>query len=496
MARDAGHAELAPEVLCRALLERGGLHAAFATFLRWRGDLLPTDLVVAFRHAREDVPVSRVDFCVLLREELGARGDLLAHRCEAVPCWSTRSRYAYLSTYEGRRVAVQAAREPVGKVEFQNFLRSMKKVPGAAGLPILSHAVMEEFREWVGLADEPGRERAYLEATGEVRNRTSFRYPELIPELCTEKLLCWYCPDGTPMSQRLAEADAASGSQLAQLVLEQTCLLGLVDADLDPADIVIAEDGTLGLRRWGRMLSLPPALIPIAVKYLSAVMAGESAVAGRMLLRLAVGNCPLHLEAALVKILANAEPELKGRLRFSASAAAFESNWRAISALGQRLPAYVIHLHRNLNALGYWCAATTTAPLSPSEVDSLTEVQFAVLGRLLRRRVGDLATRESASEWAASSAMLFVETMRQAARTVEDFRDNEFAMGLDLAETAIDPETRNRAVHKLVSTGMLLVVFLVCARWGRTAAAPWSILLEAAAAAAFLGLCWVVVRIG
>ena len=495
MARDARQAELAPEVLCRSLLDRGGLHAAFATFLRWRADLLPTDLIVALRHAREDVPVSRVDFAVHLREELGVRGDRLAQRCEAVPCWSTRSRYAYLSTWEGRRAVVQFEREPVGKAEFQNFQRSLKKIPALGGLPVLSHTVLEEFREWVALADEPNRERAYIEATGEVRHQTSFGYPELIPDLCTEKVLCWFCPDGVPISQRLAAKNPVAASQLAQLVLEESCLLGMVDTDLDPADVVVAEDGSVGVRRWGRMLSLQPAMLPAAVKYLSAVMAGDSSMSGRLLLRLAVGNCPMHLEAELTRILANAEPEMKGKLRFSASAAAFESNWRAISALVPRLPPFLTFLHRNLNALGYWCADAPAQP-SSSDADSLTEVQFAVLGRLLRRRVGDLATREAAQEWLAGSAMLFVETWRQAARTAEEFRDNELAVGIDLAETAIDPETKNRAVHKLVSTGMLLVVFLVCAHWGRTADQPWSMVLQGAAALAFVGLCWVVVRIG
>jgi hypothetical protein len=67
---------------------------------------------------------------------------------------------------------------------------------------------------------------------------------------------------------------------------------------------------------------------------------------------------------------------------------------------------------------------------------------------------------------------------------------------MELAETAIDPESRNVAVHKFVSTGLLLVVFLVCVDWARAVGAPWSGVLETVAAVAFLGLCWVVARIG
>ncbi|MBS1860021.1 MAG: hypothetical protein JST11_31920 [Acidobacteria bacterium] len=482
-------------MLCRTLLDLGGLGAAFANFLRWRADLLPTDLVVAFRAAREDVPVSRVDFCVALREDLGARGGQLAHECDPAPCWSSLSRYAFLSRYLGRRVVVQFAREPVGKAEFQSFERSLRKIPGAAGLSFLSHAVLAEFQEWMRLTDDPGRERSYMEAVGEVRDQISFAFPELIPELCTGKILCWYCPEGAPISERLAAGDPAAAGQLAQMALEQVCILGMVDAEFDPADITVAADGTVGVRRWGRMLSLPPALVPAAVKYLSSVMAGESAAAGRMLLRLAAGNCPIHLESALVKTLANSEPELKGKLRFSPSAAAFESNWRSVKSLVPRMPLFLTCLHRNLNALGYWCASAP-GQQSAAGADCMAEVQFAVLGRLVRRRLGTLVSRDAATEWAAGSAMLFVETIRQAARTAEDFRDNELAIGIDLAETALDPETRNRAVHKLVSTGMLLVVFLVSAEWGRTAQPPWSVLLEMVAVTAFLGLCWVVVRLG
>jgi hypothetical protein len=472
------------------------LHAAFATFLRWRADLLPSDFVLAFRHARENEPAARADFDYVLREELGGLGAQLAQNSGPSPCWSTRYRYAFPSTYQGRRIVVQCARAPVLEAEFQAFHSSLKTIPGARSVPILSTTVIREFREWADLADEPARERSYLEAVAEVRKQTSFLYPELIPDLCTERLLCWFCPDGEPVSQRLASADPKTSIQLAELILEQTCLLGIVDGDLDAADIVTTPDGPLAIRRWGRMMSVPPALVPVALKYVSAVLAGDSPVAGRMLIRLAVGNCPIRLESALTKVLASSEPEMKGRLRFPPSAAGFESNWRAIAALGLEAPLFLTFLHRNLNALGYWCAETSPAKQALPGGDCLAEAQFSVLGRLLRRRVGDLMSGESASEFAIGSAMLFAETLRQAARTAEDLRDNELSIGMEIAETAVDPETRNLAAHKFVSTGLLLVVFLVCVEWGRKVVAPWAGVLETVAAAAFLGLCWVVVRIG
>src|SRR5215831_3335352 len=111
--------------LCKELTERGGIYCSFATFLRWRADILPGRWVLGFRQAREAAPVARSEAEALLRQELGWRGDMLAAHLGAEPCWSTRARWAFRSRFEGREVVVEAAREPVSLSEFHTFEREV-----------------------------------------------------------------------------------------------------------------------------------------------------------------------------------------------------------------------------------------------------------------------------------------------------------------------------------------------------------------------------------
>jgi hypothetical protein len=211
-----------------------------------------------------------------------------------------------------------------------------------------------------------------------------------------------------------------------------------------------------------------------------------------MLLRLAVGHCPLQLEIALLKQMAGIEPDLKMRLRFPNSAMVFEGNWRALKKVVPQPPLFLECLHRNLNALGYWCAESVE---NTGSGDPIGQAQFAVLGRLVRRRLGDLTNTDDLTQMIAGSSLLFVETIRQASRTAEDLRDNELAMPMD-SDIGYESESRGGNLRNAVSVSVLLVVFLLSVHWGRSASMPASLLFTAVAAAAFVRLFWVVIRIG
>jgi len=475
------------------LEELGGWHLAYARFLCWRADLLRADDITTFRLAPEYAPpIERAEFANLLRAELGSRGDQLAARLAPDPCWSTLARCAYRSEYQGSAVVIQAARRPFSALEFREFERGLRKYREFSRTEAGSAAILRQFFEWARLSEDPLRERSFLEALQEGGANTSCRYPQVIPEISSGSILSWLWLEGDPVKLRIAAGDRRVASQLAELVLEQSCLLGMVDADIDPEWIVTTRDGRLALRRCHRMISLPPALLSSALRYVSGVMTANFAIAARMLLRLALGRSTSNLEAVLLKELSQVEPELKGQYRFPNSAMIFEGNWRAISRLVSRRPLHLDFLHRNLNAVGYWAAETV---VSGPESDCIVEAQFAVVGRMLRRRMSALLTTEAAGEWMVGSLMLFMETVRQMGRTAEDLRDNDLSLGMEIGGFKVESESRNRLARGAVSACVLVVIFLLSMRWGARVPGLWSVVLSAIAIAALGALFWVVARI-
>jgi hypothetical protein len=478
--------------LCSELIKRGGICAAFAAFLRWRADMLPRGWVRAFEQAREAAPVSRSEADAFLRQELGARGEELGAQLDKEPCWSTRARWAFRSRFEGRPVVMEAAREPVSAAEFRDFEREVSRLAGAPPSAVSSSA-LKQFRQWLSLTDDLARERAYLEAAGEFRTHTSFLFPEIVPSLCSGRVLSFTWIDGTPVSSRIASGGAKLGGQLAELVLELAGVLGMIDGDLDLEDVAIADGGRLAVRRWNRFIAVPPGLRLAVLKYLCGAMAGESPRAARMLVRLALGFDSESALASLRRALASVEPELKGELRFPASATMFESHWRALRSINRNPPLYLDCLQRNLHAVGHWCSEA--APQS-IDGDPLAEAQFAVLGRVIRRRGEDLFQKDSASGWAWGAAMLPWKALRRMIRLAEAFGESEAPTGFNPAQAEADTTAQNRRVLSFIGAALLLAVFLAGAHVARAESEPaWRSVGLVAAAAAFAGLAGVVVRL-
>lgn len=479
-----------------ALEELGGLHGAFAQFLCWRADLLGADYLGCLRRSRSAAPgIPRAEFARTVSTELGEKGERLARDLEPEPCWSTLSRCAYRTKHEGRVVVVQLARDPLPDAAFTAFERSLHLLDEEGARHATVPEVLCQFRQWVRLADSPGRERSYLEALSAMREKILVEYPAVVPEISAEKILCWYWVEGEPVSSRIAHGSPEAAQKMAEAVLEQLCILSVVDGELDPDAMVVTDSGRLALRRANRLMAVPAALVRIALKYVSAVLAGNSPLAAHSLLKLGCGRSPVELESRLLGALSSLQPELKVNLRFPPSATVFEGNWRALFRIGIEKPLFLDCLHRNLVAVGYW-NAETTAPAGPA-VDCLAEAQWPVLSRLLRSRLGGLFDRDAASEWFVGSGLLFFEALRQMNRLADEFQDNDLSIGVETADESEDASRRaNRTVRYGVFTGMLLVIFLVCLRWGVQAPAPISIALAAIGGVAAVGLFWVVSRIG
>ena len=106
--------------------------------------------------------------CARWWRRLGIEGERLAANLEDPPLWSTISRCAWRSTWEGR-----AGSGPgVASTRIQSGVRNVRarrrelREPGVA--PALHREVLRQYRLWLGISDSPSRERAYLETLSRV----------------------------------------------------------------------------------------------------------------------------------------------------------------------------------------------------------------------------------------------------------------------------------------------------------------------------------------
>lgn len=444
-----------------ALEELGGLYVAFGQFLSWRADLLALDYISALAGLRAPGPVQdRSDFTSVLVQELGVKGERICSALDDEPCWNTPWRVAYRTSYEGRALVVQVAARPIPERAWSEFENGIRQLRDPAVRQLTSPAVLAEFREWAHLARDVARERDYLAALGNQPGGTLIEYPRPIAELSGGRVLCWEWVDGEPLSALVRRNSIAAVGKLAEGLLEQFCILAVVNAEMDADAYVIKGDGKIALRRAHRMLAIPPPLARLVLRYITAVLANDDAMAADLLLRIAGRGIPLADSKALFDALAALQPELKVKLRFPASGKRFEAYWRAISDLTSRLPSFFNQMNRNLAAVSYWNAQAVAGRADAP--DCLADAQWPVLGRLLNARLRGLLTRETATEWAVGSGLLFFESMRQAARVADGVRDKELSLGFDFVVTggAGGGETA-RITRSLIIAAMLTVVFVL-----------------------------------
>ena len=477
-----------------AVEELGGLFASFGHFLRFRADLLRPDYLATLRHIKFPVPpVPRDDALRILTQSLGPGGRILGSSLEETPLWSTPSRCAWRSSWEGNPVVVQLARPAVTAAEWDRFESGVKRLrePGIAHA--LTPRVLRQYHAWLRLPDSAARERAYLQTLASFPHHGTMEYPQLLTDLCAGDVTCWDWVDGKPIEDVLDDPVSDAVRKLAEGMLEQMCLVAVVDADCDFSSMVLTPDKRIALRRANRLVPIPPAMARTVLKYVTAVLAGNSQHANRQLVRMALGYSSAAVEAQLHDALSNLEPELKINLRFPPSVGSFESNWRALATVTPERPLYLDCLHRNLLNLGYLDAESAPRGMTP---DTVGDAQWPVMGRLLKARMSQFSSRDTLAQWSLGSGLLMLELTRQATRLAEDFRDRDLAYTFAPAHEEDTSDASIRSVRLGIVIVVLLLVFLVCLRFGPALPGPWSGVATFAAVLSAGGLLWVLSRIG
>jgi hypothetical protein len=325
----------------------------------------------------------------------------------------------------------------------------------------------------------------------------------LIPEITTDRVLCWPWIDGETVSSLIRRGSVETVTQVAVSVLEQWCSLSIVDADIQTDALVMPVGGSrLVVRRLNRPLSVPPPAVNIGMKYIAAVLEGNASMTVQTLLSMAVGQSTANLEADLLDLMSGIEPELKVQLWYPGSSAAFESNWRALAKLDvtRPRPFYLDCLHRNLIALGYWTAEAVAA--GGKAADPIAEAQWPVVGRVLQSNASQLLNMGAVTEWSVGLGLLTFGALREANRVAEEFRENNLTMEVDIGASGADSRQSDSSQHHAranarmsVMAGFLLVIMLGVLRWGNELPRPAAALSVVVALVALAGLFRVVAKI-
>jgi hypothetical protein len=358
---------------------------------------------------------------------------------------------------------------------------------------VTTPAILAEFRQWLRQAESCGVERSYLQVLAKSRGELLVDYPEPIAEITTDRILCWPWVEGEPVGGLLKGGSMEAATQVAAAVLEQYCSLSIIDAELQLDSMVMGPGGRLAVRRFNRPITVPLAVVNTGMKYVAAVLEGNASKAAQSLVLLAVGKLTPGLQTSLLELMSAIEPELKVGLWFPKSAAAFESNWRALARLNVERPLYLNCFHRNLMAVGYWTAEAIDAGANPA--DTIADAHWPVVARVLKFNALQLIDPAVMAEWSVGLGLLGFGAMREANRLAEEVRDDNLTMEVEVGGPA-QPATEGRKNSgKWILIVGILAALLAAMRWGAGLGAIGQGWIAGLAFAALLGLYWAVTKL-
>ena len=447
-------------------------------------DILPNDYVECLAGVRWNVPpVPMMEFRQALVEELGGTGEMLARGLSPNPCWSTPARCAYQADFQSLHLVVQLARPSVSEASVEELVADLRNSGHGISAIVTEPWVVAEFNEWLNVTRMPSRERALLEALLQMRGKTQARYPALLPEFSTDRVLCWPWIGGEPFGADLASVAPKLRYALVEAVLEQMCVLCFVDGELDWSDVVALDGGGLAFRRISRPITVPMGRNRFVVRYIASTLGENTTDAPHWLLELAGCRGSSQMRTRLAAAMSEVQPEFSGIRRILPPLAAFMGAWRVLSDMGVERPPFLDYMHKNLVALA-------DAQVAPS---CIQEAQAAVLGTMLKNRFGAIVRTESIREWAVASGMVALESLRYANRLARELRD-EAISSHGQPDPTKDLAHLNRSFGYGILTAILLVIFLVCLRWSSTVSFPWPTVLAVGVVVSAFAMFWSVSR--
>ncbi|GCB53356.1 AarF/ABC1/UbiB kinase family protein [Streptomyces sp. NL15-2K] len=406
-----------------ALEECGGALIKLGQVLSTRRDLLPTHFIDELSRLQSDVPPAPwPEVEAVLHKELGKPVREVFEWIEHVPLAAASIAQVHRARLRGGPTVVvkvqrPGIREAVERdldivLAVSRSLQSRLRSAQALGLRELGDGFAESVREELDFRIEARNSSAVAKATGGLDPTAPVRIPQVYYEFTSARILVQEWLEGVTLERAGAAADQAGldREELARTafgsILHQILRVGVFHADPHPGNMLLLEDGRIGLIDFGSVGRIDPSVQVAIQELLVAVDRGDPAGLHDALISLLGTRATTHEELVPDQLLL--ERELGRFMARHLGVAAqpdtemFTTLFRMFARFGLAVPPEVAAVFRALATI-----EGTLTQLAPG-FNLLDEARGFALG-LLADRLGygssKRGTNASAAEGPTPSAL-------------------------------------------------------------------------------------------
>nr|UUG66745.1 Cmx21 [Streptomyces sp.] len=277
-----------------ALEECGGAFIKLGQLLSTRRDLLPPHFIDELSRLQSDVPPAPWgDVAALLREELGRPVDDAFEWIEQIPLAAASIAQVHRAKLSGGPVVVVKVQRPGIRerverdldivVAITRSLQQRSRSSHAMGLRDLGDGFSKSVREELDFRIEANNAAVVAESCDGYEADAPVRVPRVYEEFTTARVLVQEWLEGVTFDRAAAVADrkGLDRRQIARTafasMLHQILRAGVFHADPHPGNVLLLDDGRIGLLDFGSVGRIDPSVRHALQEMLVAVDRGDRA---------------------------------------------------------------------------------------------------------------------------------------------------------------------------------------------------------------------------
>ncbi|MBO4273785.1 ABC1 kinase family protein [Microbispora triticiradicis] len=447
----------------REALEDGGVtFVKLGQILSTRRDLLPAEFVEELGGLQDQVAPARWEHIEpVLRAELGGPVEEVFAEFGRTPLAAASIGQVHTARlHTGESVVVKVRRPGIQSVVAKDLdivrrlaatLESRTRWGRSLGLGDLAEGFATAIREELDFRVEAANMAAVAASDG-----GGVTYPAPISAMCTERVLVMRRLSGSPVTTATPEQGPRLARDLLDCLLRQILVEGVFHADPHPGNLMLLEDGTLGLLDFGSVGRLDGSVRSALQRFLLAMNRQD----------------PLGVTDALLEVVPRPEDIDEAALeralgQFMArhlapgmdSVQLFTDLFKIVSAYGLSIPPEVAAVFRALATL-----EGTLVRLSPG-FDLIGEAR-AFAGRYLAERVGPETVRETVTQELAALLPMLRRLPRRVERIASAAEHGRFTLNVRLLADDRDRSYVTGLLHQVLLTvlgataGVMAVILL------------------------------------
>ncbi|GAA3219738.1 ABC1 kinase family protein [Nonomuraea helvata] len=447
----------------REALDDGGVtFVKLGQILSTRRDLLPAEFVEELGGLQDQVaPAPWEQIEPVLRAELGGPVEEVFAEFGRTPLAAASIGQVHTARlHTGESVVVKVRRPGIQSVVAKDLdivrrlaatLESRTRWGRSLGLGDLAEGFATAIREELDFRVEAANMAAVAASDG-----GGVTYPAPISAMCTERVLVMRRLSGRPVTTATPEQGPRLARDLLDCLLRQILVEGVFHADPHPGNLMLLEDGTLGLLDFGSVGRLDGSVRSALQRFLLAMNRQD----------------PLGVTDALLEVVPRPEDIDEAALeralgQFMArhlapgmdSVRMFTDLFKIVSAYGLSIPPEVAAVFRALATL-----EGTLVRLSPG-FDLIGEAR-AFAGRYLAERVGPETVRETVTQELAALLPMLRRLPRRVERIASAAEHGRFTMNVRLLADDRDRGYVTGLLHQVLLTvlgataGLMAVILL------------------------------------